>query len=385
MSQVYLVGVGLTKVGEHWERSLEELMAESAVKAMDYAGISGVDEIYVSNVYGEVLQEQAVLGSVLAEELGLSGVAATRVEAGAASGAAALRSAFLSVKAGISKIVLVTGVEKLSDGSSEEMLNLLSMDERFDYMADMGAHIFSTAALLYRLYLRRYGVGEDAVAIFSSISHEHASTSPHAQYPFKVSLENILKSPYVAEPLHRLETTSVADGAASLIVCSEDIAKRIESPKVAIRGVAVATDYPNVFDREDPLYLQSLANAVNDALRMSGVERSRIGFVELHDSFSILAALSLESSGFFERGKSGEAALSGKLGLGGELPINTFGGLKGRGHPVGATAVYQLAEAYLQLTEQAGKNQVSPTPSAGMIQSIAGLGSVSSAIVLERV
>jgi len=383
LKKTYIAGIGLTKVGEHWEKSLENLMAESAVKALDSAGLSRVDEIIVANAYGEVLQEQSTLGSVAAEELGLTGTTAYRVEAGAASGALAIRQAWLSIQSGAANAVLVCGVEKLSDGSAEEMLKLVSTDDRYEVAGEIGAHHFANAALLYRLYLRRYGAKQDGIAQLPVICHANAAGSQHAQYPFKVSLEDVLKSPFVAEPLHRLETTAVADGAASVIICSEEIARKLDSPKALIGGVAAATGYPNPFDREDPLYIHAVANATTQALKMRGIERREISFVETFDSTSIMAALILESSGLVPRGKTGEMALAGKLSLSGELPINTQGGLKARGHPAGATAVYQAAEAYMQLTEQAGKNQLD-NPRFGLVQSVAGLGSFASAILLER-
>jgi len=384
VQKVYIAGYGLTKVGEHWDKSLETLMAESALKALDYTGLSRVDEICVSNVYGEVLQEQLVLGSVLAEELGVSGVPAVRVEAGAASGAAAIRYAVNAIQSGITNVVLVCGGEKLTDGTQEESLSLLSMDERYEVAGEIGSHFFSTAALLYRMYMRRYDVKQDGIASFSVISHENASTVQHAQYPFKIGLENVLNSPYVAEPLHRLETTAQADGAAALVLCSENIARKLDSPKVLVSGIHLATDFPNPFDREDPLHIQSLAASTSSLLSMRGISRGEVSFIELFDAASILAALSLESSGFIPRGKSGEAAMSGRLSLNGELPINTFGGLKARGHPVGATPIYQVAEAYLQLTRQAGKNQLDNVR-FGLVESLAGFGSSSVSILLEEV
>ena len=324
------------------------------------------------------------MGSILAEELGLSGVPAVRVETGAASGAAVIRYAFNMIQSGIANVVLVCGGEKLTDGTQEEMLNLLSMDERYEVAGEIGSHFFSTAALLYRMYMRRYGIRQEGIASFAVISHENASGSPHAQYPFKINLESVLNSPYVAEPLHRLETTAQADGAAAVVLCSEQIAGKLDSPKVLVSGVSLSTDFPNPFDREDPLHIQSLATSTSSLLSMRGLSRSEVDFIELFDAASILAALSLESSGFIPRGKSGDAALSGRLGLNGELPINTFGGLKARGHPVGATSVYQAAEAYLQLTQQAGKNQLD-NARFGLVQSLAGFGSTAVSILLEKV
>jgi len=382
--KVFIIGHGLTKVDEHWDLSMESLLAESATKALDSAGLSRVDEIYVANVFGEVLQEQAVLGAVLAEELGMSGVSALRVEAGSASGAAALRAGAAAIQSGAANVVLVSGVEKMSDGTAEEAVELSSMEERQEYAGYMGVHQAATAALLYKQYMKRFGARQEDVAQFAVISHANAVNAPHAQYPFKISLESVMKSPYVAEPLRRLESTSVADGAASVVLCAEEVANKLDVPKTRLSACSLATDYPMAFDREDPLHLQALARAAQNALQLAGLSRKDIGLVELHDSFSIMAALSLESSGLFPRGKAAEAAASGKLSLEGELPINTFGGLKARGYPLGATALYQVAEAHMQLTGQAGKNQLHDIHAA-MVQSLAGTGGTAAVCILEAV
>ncbi len=382
MGRVYVAGVGLTKVAEHWERSLENLMAEAAVAAVRDAGVSGVDAIYVGNMVGEVLQEQAHLGAIISEAIGMNGVPAFRVEASEASGAAALYSASMEIAAGRADAVLVVGGEKLSDGLAEEVESALMMGGRNDQVAAAGASFLSLNALLYRLYIRHHDSSEEEVAMFPVLSHEHAAGVPHAQYPFKITLDKVMASPYVAKPLRRFETAGIGDGAAALLLVGERLAGKLDSPKTELH-IAASTDYLSPFDREDPLFFSALARAANEALRYAGIERGEVGIIELHDATSIMAALSLESSGFSGKGQAGKMAHAGEFNLNGTYPVNTFGGLKARGHPIGATAIYQVAELHLQLTNRAGKNQVDGRK-AGMAQSLGGVAATAVVTVLKQ-
>ena len=382
MPKVFVAGTGLTKISEHWDKNLEQLMAEAAVKALEDAGVSALNSIYVGNMLGEVLQEQAHLGTLLAEEIGLVGVPAYRVEAAEASGAAALYAGVLDILSGGSDAVLVVGGEKLSDGLAEEVSSALMMSQRQEYEGFIGAEFYSLNALLYKLYIKRYGNG-DGVAMFPVISHEHAAGVAHAQYPFKLNLEKVLSSPFVAEPLRRMEISGIGDGAAAIVLISERLAEKIKSPKTEIY-VASATDYLTPFERENPLRFQSLSMAVNKVLNISKVDRDRIDFVELHDATSIMAAISMESSGFAEAGQAAKLVKRGEYGLNGSLPCNTFGGLKARGHPIGATALYQVSEAHLQLTGQAGKNQIDSVE-IGLTQSLGGVAATAFVTLMKKV
>jgi len=382
VTKVYVAGVGFTKIAEHWDKSLEQLMAEASVKALESAGLMAVNAIYVGNMLGEVLQEQGHLGSIIAEYVGLSRVPAFRVEAAEASGAAALYAGAMDILSGKSDAVLVVGGEKLSDGLPEEVYSTLMIGGRQDYEGFIGAEFYSLNALLYKLYRKRYGESDD-VAMFPVISHQHAEGVPHAQYPFKIPLEKVLSSPFISEPLRRLEVSGIGDGAAAVILVSEKLAEKIKAPKTELYA-ASATDYVNPFEREDPLKFESLSMATRKVLEDAGVKRSEIDFIELHDATSIMAAISLESCGFARPGEAGKLAVRGEFDLSGSLPCNTFGGLKARGHPLGATAIYQVAEAYLQLTEQAGKNQVDSAEN-GLVQSLGGVGATAFTILLKKV
>ncbi|MEM4494799.1 MAG: thiolase family protein [Candidatus Caldarchaeum sp.] len=378
-----LVGAGLTKVEEHWDKGLTELMAEASVQALDSAGISAVDAVYVSNTFGQVLQEQSNIGAYLAEELGIRGVAASRVEAGGASGLAAAIAAVAAVSSGLYKSVLVVGGEKMSEATSEDYVSLLTTEEPAETVAALGVTQLAEAALLYKEYLKRNRLEHEDVAYFSVLSHEHSQTAPHAQYQFKITLDTVVNSPSVAEPIRRLETTAPADGAAAVVITSLETAQKTDGYKAVVSGIGAATDYLSPFDREDPLWLRSLSLASQRALEMAGRKVSDLDFVEVHDSYSLLTPLSLEAIGLAEAGESCHLARKGRWSLSGEVPVNTFGGLKGRGNPVGASGLYALVESFLQLSGRAGKNQVDGAK-AGLVSSMAGLGSFSAVAVVEE-
>jgi acetyl-CoA acetyltransferase len=383
MRKVYIVGASLLKVDEQWNQSIDSLVTQ-VVDGLSEVRPWKIDAIYVANALGEILQSQANLGAIVAEDIGLAGVPALRVEAGGASGAAALLAGYQAILSGLADTVLVIGVEKLSDATPEESVFLSSLSERYDLLGFQGVTEAALAAMMYRLYLERYELPQEMVAQFPVLMHEHASKAPHAQYQFKTTLENVLSSPVVSPPLRRLETTAPADGAAAVILCSSDALPTIQHEQVVeLAGAASSTDIVSPFDREDPLKLSAAARAFYEALARPGLSREQIKVLEIHDSYSILANLILESIGYSAEGASGLDAKNGMFDYGGKVVINTFGGLKARGHPLGATGVYQAAEIFLQLTGRAGACQVDGAKYGAMI-SLAGLGSSAYALVMKE-
>ncbi|GBC70434.1 hypothetical protein HRbin02_00201 [Candidatus Calditenuaceae archaeon HR02] len=383
MRKVYIVGASLLKVDEQWGHSIDSLVSQ-VVDGLAEVRPWKIDSIYVANALGEILQNQANLGAIVAEDIGLAGVPALRVEAGGASGAAALVSGYQAILSGLADTVLVIGVEKLSDATPEEAVFLPSLSERYDLVGFQGVTESALAAMMYRMYLERYELPQEMVAQFPVIMHEHASRAPHAQYQFKTTLDNVLSSPVVSPPLRRLETTAPADGAAALILSSSDALPTIQHEQVVeLAGAASSTDIVFPFDREDPLKLSAATRAFFEALARAGLSREQVKVLEIHDSYSILANLILESIGYSEEGASGVDAKNGMFDYGGKVVINAFGGLKARGHPLGATGVYQAAEIFLQLTGRAGACQVDGAKYGAMI-SLSGLGSAAYALVMKE-
>lgn len=384
MRRVFIAGASLLKVDEYWGDTIDSMVTE-VVDGLGETRPWRIDSIYVANAVGEVLQGQANLGALVAENLGLAGVPSLRVEAGGASGAAALLTGYQAILSGLANTVLVVGVEKLSDATPEEAVMMPTLSERYDYVGFQGATEASIAAMMYRIYLEKFELPQEMVAQFPVIMHEHASKSPHAQYQFKTTLENVLSSPVVSPPLRRLETTSPADGAAAVLLCSSDTLSKLPHERaVELVGAASSTDFIFPFEREDPLRLTAAARAFNEALAKSGLSKEDIKILEIHDSYSIIASLILESIGYSAPGSSGVDAKNGAYDHGGKVVVNTFGGLKARGHPLGATGVYQAAEIFLQLTEKAGPCQVDGAKVGGMI-SLSGLGSSAYTLVMREV
>ena len=383
MSDVVIAGLGQTDVGEHYGISLRDLALLALEPAIRDAGNLKPDILFVGNMVAPAASHQAHLGALISDYSGLEGIEASTIEAGGASGGAALRMGYLAVKSGEAKVALVLGIEKVTDqlGPSAESMQTLSEDS--DYEAVQGLTPNAQAALLLRRYMHQYGIGHEAFAGFSILAHANAMTNPHAMYHNQVTLEAYKKADPLSDPLTLFDTSPVADGAAAVILTlSESLPAGYSGPLVRITGSSLVTDRLAIHDRPDPLAFDAARRSVERACRQAGILPTDVDLFELYDSYSIYAALALEAAGFSERGQGCKLAQDGGLVLRGELPIATFGGLKARGNPGGATGVYQAVEAALQLRGQAGSNQV-PGAHKALIQCLAGPASTAVTHVLE--
>jgi acetyl-CoA C-acetyltransferase len=383
MSDVVIAGLGQTDVGEHYGISLRDLALLALEPAIRDASNLKPDILFVGNMVAPAASHQAHLGALISDYSGLEGIEASTIEAGGASGGAALRMGYLAVKSGEAKVALVLGIEKVTDqlGPSAESMQTLSEDS--DYEAVQGLTPNAQAALLLRRYMHQYGIGHEAFAGFSILAHANAMTNPHAMYHNQVTLEAYKKADPLSDPLTLFDTSPVADGAAAVILTlSESLPAGYSGPLVRITGSSLVTDRLAIHDRPDPLAFDAARRSVERACRQAGILPTDVDLFELYDSYSIYAALALEAAGFSERGQGWKLAQDGGLGLKGELPIATFGGLKARGNPGGATGVYQAVEAALQLRGQAGSNQV-PGAHKALIQCLAGPASTAVTHVLE--
>jgi len=360
MRDVAVVSIGYTRVSEHWEKSLKGLFVEASLKALESAGLSArsLDGIYVANALSGYIQGQTNLANVLADSLGLYDKFAISVDAGGASGAVAIHEAYRDVAHGIRDLVLVCGVEKMSEASPQEMVSALTSVEDQEQLRYTSVTVHSLAALIYKTYLKRYEVKQEDIALMSVVDHEHALTCSHAQYPFKLSVEAIMDSAFLAEPIRVLEAPSPADGAAAIIMCSHETAKELGLPHVRVAASEIARDRFNLMEREDLLAMRALVEASRRAYDRANIKSSDLSFAELYDDYSVMGVIALEKLGFCGPGEGVELLRSGEVKLRGSMPVNTFGGLKARGAPLGAIGVYQAAEAFLQLTNGAGQNQV---------------------------
>ncbi len=383
MGKVYVAGVGATKVGEHWERSLRDLMVEAALKALEDAGLEvrEIQAVYVGNMSSGVLQGQEHLGSLLATWLGIPGVPACKVEAACASGGAAFHQAFLAVASGMYDRVLVVGAEKMTDCVSSDVTSALIMAEDQEYVAFTGISFVGLNALVYRAYMERYGARQEDIALFSVLDHKHAVNNPLAQYRFELSLDRVLSSPLIADPIRLFECAPIGDGAAAAVLTSEAPNK---DAAVEVVGSAMSTDVFSLHDREDVTTLRATRRAAERAFRMARLGPEDVDVLEVHDAFTILGVIHLEDLGYAKKGEGWRLLKEGELEVGGKLPTNTMGGLKARGHPVGATGLYQIYDVYVQLVGRAGRNQVDGAE-VGLAQNVGGVGGTVVVNILRRV
>ncbi len=377
MGGVYIKSVGIVPVGEYWEKSLADLMVEAALKALSEAGEVRIDKIVVGNMMSGYLNHQEHLGALLASSLGMKGVEALKVEAACGSGGMAVHEGYVSVKSGEYENVLVVGVEKMKDADTSTLTKGLAMAESADFTQSVGASFISLNAMLMRMYMNRYNVSEEYLDYFPYIAHKNGVTSPHAQFKRAFTLEDIKRSPYIAEPIRLLSSAPSSDGAAAVILTSKP-------SDVEILASEVSTNELMLTQRENPLKFEATERAFKKAVQRANVDPKSIDFLEVHDAFPVVTALSLEAMGYSQEGQAGLDASKGKYDLNGEYPIATFGGLKARGHPVGGTGVYQIAEAYLHLTNRAGKNQVQGAK-LGLTQNVGGIDTTSVVHILRRV
>ncbi len=384
MSEVFAVGVGQTEVGEHWDRSLRQLGAAAARAALKDAGTDRVDALFVGNMLAGDLSGQHHLGPLIAEHAGLGGVEAIAVEAACASGGAAFRAATLAVASGLVESALVVGVEKMTDRPGKEVTQGLASAADADFESQIGLSFVAINALLMRRYLHEYRLSRDDFAPFIVNAHANAVHNPNAMFRFPVTAAEFARQPMVADPISVLDSSPVCDGAAAVLLCSAERAGSLRGRAARVRACAVGTDTMALHDRRDPLELSAAVRSARLAFEVAGVAPGDIDLFEAHDAFSIMTVLALEAAGFAERGRAVTLGSSGAIARGGELPLSTMGGLKARGHPVGATGVYQIVEVILQLRGDAGENQIAGA-TLGMAQNIGGSGATVVTTILEAV
>ncbi len=384
MRDVSIVGVGRTPVGEHWQMGLRQLALAAIQAALHDAGLERVDALIVANALGGNLSGQNHLGALIADVAGLAGVEALRVEAADASGGLALRQGYLMVASGAAETVLVVGVEKATDRQGSERGVALSTVLDADYEAGQGATPAAMAALLMRRYMYEFGVELAQFEPFSINAHANGALNPFAMYRNRLREGAFGKAPMVAPPVSLFDGAPEGDGAAALVLTSTERASDMVPVPVRVRGSGAASDTLALHNRADMLFLRAANLAAGRAYAQAEIGPQDVDLAELHDSYTVLTALQLEAVGFAERGRGWELAVQGMIARDGRLPISTFGGLKARGNPLGATGVYQAAEVALQLRGEAGDNQV-PGVRLGLALNLGGLGATAVAHVLERV
>ena len=384
MRQVAILGIGQTIIDEQWEKSLREIAGEAAFAAMADAGIQKTEGLFVGNMLSPLVDGQNHLGVYLADWMGLWQQEAVKVEAACASGGAAFRAGVMAVASGEIDSALIVGVEKMSDQMGRDVTAGLATAADADYEVEQGISFVGINALIMRRYMFEYGWKHIDFGPFSVNSHNNAVHNPYARLQDSLTIEQYEKSGMIASPINLMDASPIGDGAAAIIVVpAEQLSSLSNKPRIVVAGSASATDTIAVHSRKDPLFLTAAYLSSKRAFEMAGVTQKDIDFFELHDAFSIMAALSLEACGFAERGQGPRFGLDGKIGITGELPICTRGGLKARGHPVGATGMYQIVEVIQQLRGECGKTQVDGAK-IGMAQNIGGSGATILTHILKR-
>ena len=364
MRDVYVIGIGITSF-TRLEFPLSEIAAYPAMMAMKDAGTREIDHLYVANMGGGRVNHQTGLASAVVDTLSLTPAGAETIENGPASGGSAVKTGYMAVASGLHDVVMVTGAERM-----REVNNLEATDFVATLTHPIAEHIYgvtlpSLAAMFTRLYMEKYGVTERHLAMVAVKNQNAALLNEFAHLHQKISIEGILDSPeamtnnpYVAEPLRFFDCCPVSDGGACVILASEEAASKVGRPLVKLAGVGQATDTHAVHEREDPTDLLAVRRAAAMAFERAGLTPADVDVAELHDAFTILEIVESEECGFFPKGDGHLALERGETALGGKLPINVSGGLKGRGHPVGATGVAQVYEIVHQLRGEAGERQV---------------------------
>jgi len=375
MQEIAIIGIGQTPVGEHWDKSLRELAGEALMSALLDAGRERVDGLFIGNMLSGMVNRQENLGALIADWVGLRGVEAFKVEAACGSGAAALRVAMMAVGSGEMSSAIALGVEKMTDTKGSDTTAALATAADADYEAAMGLSFVAINALVMQRYLYEYGWKHTDFAPFSINAHANGMHNPFARLKEAISEKDYRKARMVADPINLLDASPIGDGAAAVVVVP---AQSLRSngkgrPKVVIAGSATSTDALAVHDRPDPIWLSAAERSAHRAYAQAGITPDDIDLFELHDAFSIMSALSLEACGFADRGQGPRLALDGEITPAGRIPITTLGGLKARGHPVGATGIYQIAEVVQQLRGEAGATQIDGAKT-GMAQNIGGSG-----------
>ncbi len=364
MRDVYVAGIGITTF-TRLEFPLVEIAAYASMMALKDAGVTEVDQLYVANMGAPRINHQTALGSAVADSLSLLPAGAAAIENGPASGAAAIKAGFQAVASGMDDVVLVAGVERMREVNNLEATDFVATLTHplaeYIYGVTLPAH----AAMFTRLYMEKYGLTERHLAMVGVKNQNAALNNEWAHLQQEISMEGILDSPeamtnnpYVAEPLRFFDACPVSDGGAAIILVSKEKAQELGRPMIRLSGIGQATDTHAVFEREEPTDLLAVRKAAKDAFAMAGLTPEDVDVAELHDAFTILEIVESEEVGFFPKGEGHLALEKGETALGGKIPINVGGGLKGRGHPVGATGVAQAWEIVTQLRGDGGKRQV---------------------------
>lgn len=379
---VAVIGIGQTKIEEHWDKSLRELAGDAALLALADAQISQVDAIYVGNMLSGIANLQSHLGSMVSDWIGQRFTEAVKIESACSSGGAAFRMGFLSVASGEVDVALVVGVEKMTDSPGDQITSALATAADADWESDYGLSFVALNALIMKRYMHEYGWDGVDFSEFAINAHANAVHNPYARFRKAIDTKTFINSAMICDPINLLDASPVGDGAAATILVPAEWLEQTR-PEIIVAGSSAATDTISIHTRNRPLWLTAAEKSAQDAYSQAGITHQDIDVFEYHDAFTIMAALSLEACGFADPGEGPRLAKEGAIKLNGSIPVATRGGLKARGHPVGATGLYQIVEVVQQLRCEADETQVADA-TFGLTQNIGGSGSNIVTHVLQR-
>lgn len=388
MRDVAIIGSYTTKFGEMWERSFRDIVVEAGVGALEDAGVGGesIDSMFVGNMSGGQFVEQEHIGALIADYSGLATglhVPSTRVEAACASGGLAFRQGIQSVASGYNDIVVAAGVEKMTDVSSVGASSALAAAADREWEGMMGATFPGLYAMIARMHMQQYGTTSEQLAQVAVKNHKNGTNNPIAQYRKNITVDKVLNSIMVADPLHIFDCSPITDGAAALVLAPAEEAHKYTDTPIYIKGSGQASDTIALHDRRDITTLDASVYAAKRAYEMAGIGPEDIDVAEVHDCFTIAEICAIEDIGFVEKGQGGRFVEEGNTAIGGRIPVNTSGGLKACGHPVGATGIKQAAEIVNQLRGEAGKRQVEGAE-IGLAHNVGGSGATALVHILGR-
>ena len=387
MNELYLISAGQMPVVKNTELTVGQLGAEAVRKALDVWPEAPVTAIYGGNMLSGILSEQQQVSALVANAVGLKNIEALTIEAACGSGGSAMHVAVMAVASGMHDCVVCYGVEKMGHSERDRTTRGLATASDWENEGAKGETFVTLNARLMQGYMDAYGVDWRAFAPFSITAHRNAMTNPNAMLHKPVDMDGYEASKIISGPLRIFDASPICDGAAAVILGNADVAARARAkgiPTVRVRASSVTIDSVGLDDREDLLIPSGIVRSTEIAYKQAGLGPEDINIFELHDAYTVMSILSLEGAGFAKPGEGWRFGQDDGIALYGKLPIATFGGLKSRGHPVGATGVYQLVEMYLQLTDQAGENQVPNKPRVAMTQNVGGTGATVATHILTR-
>ncbi len=386
MRDVAVIGVGLTKFGELWDRSFRQLTAEAGSKAILDSGITGkdIDGLYIGSMSSGRFVGQEHVGALVADASGFSHlhIPATRLEGACASGSLALRQGYLSIASGLNDVVVVGGIEKMNDVGGSAATETLATASDQEWEAFFGATFPGLYAMIAKRHMHDFGTTKEDLAHVAVKNHANGVKNPYAQYQKEISLEMALNAAPVAEPLGLMDCSPVTDGAAAVVLCAVDRVNDFEGKPVKIIGSGQASDTLSLHGRRELTTLDATVYAGKMAYKQANLQPKDIDFAEVHDCFTIAEICAIEDLGFVKKGDGGKAVQNKITTIDGTIPVNTSGGLKSKGHPVGATGVAQIVELTKQLRGEAEKRQLNDAR-YGLAHNVGGSGATCVVHIME--